>query len=57
MLGGAEIFIKGSGMEQLAPSNFPQYVVTGLGNLVVPGATLNDDDSFLSSPINGRLAL
>ena len=56
-MGGADIFIKGSGMAQLAPSNFPQYVVTGLSNLVVPGATINDDESFLSSPINGRLAL
>lgn len=33
MMGGAEIFVRGEGMADMATSNFPRYVFTGMNNL------------------------
>ena len=41
MLGGAEIFVKGQGMSNMATSNFPRYLFTGMNNLAIDGDALN----------------
>lgn len=40
MLGGAEIFVRGQGMANMATSNFPRYVVNTMSNLPVDGWAL-----------------
>jgi len=57
MLGGAEIFVRGQGMADMATSNFPRYVMNTMGNLPVDGWELTDDESFMSMPANGKLAI
>ena len=41
MLGGAEIFVKGQGMTNMATSNFPRYLFTAMNNLAIDGDALN----------------
>ena len=41
MLGGAEIFVRGQGMMDMATSNFPRYVFTGMSSLTIDGDALN----------------
>jgi hypothetical protein len=56
MMGGAEIFIRGQGMMSMATSNFPRYYFSGLG-VSIDGDALTDNESFMSMPANGKLAI
>ena len=40
MLGGAEIFVRGQGMADMATSNFPRFVFPDMSDLAVDGDTL-----------------
>lgn len=57
MMGGAHLFIKGDGMVPDPPSNYPQYTIDGFSSTAFAGENVNDDDSYYSSTLNGRLAV
>jgi hypothetical protein len=57
MLGGAEIFVRGEGMADMATSNFPRYVFSGMSSLAMDGDALTDNESFMSMPSQGKLAI
>jgi len=56
MMGGAELFVRGSGFATEAPNNYPQYVVESYNNVLVQGPSISDNDSFSTNTKTGWLA-